>query len=270
MSKIICIANQKGGVGKTTTCINLSASLAACGKKTLIVDIDPQANATTGLGKSGDKTMYEVLLENINIKDVIQETDLPYLFIAPAKVDLAGGAVELTYVPNREKVLRVTLSSIKSDYSYIFIDCPPSLGLLTLNGLVAADSILIPIQCEFYAMEGVTRLLDTINRVKSGLHSGLEIEGVLLTMVSRTKLSREVEQEVRNYFKGKVYETIIPRNIRLAEAPSFGKPIMLYDILAKGAQAYLELAKEMLKKEPQTTEDTENRTAEGTEEINHR
>ncbi|MCK4353484.1 ParA family protein [candidate division WOR-3 bacterium] len=251
MGKIICVANQKGGVGKTTSCINLGASLAACGKKILIVDIDPQANATTGLGKKGIKSMYEVLLEGVKLNAIILETELPYLFIAPSKTDLAGGAVELGYVPNREKVLSKTLSQVKNDFSYVFIDCPPSLGLLTLNGLVSADSVLIPIQCEFYAMEGVGKLIDTIQRVKSTLNPGLEIEGILLTMWSRTKLAREVEEEIRNYFKEKVYKTVIPRNIRLAEAPGFGKPIMLYDILSKGAQAYLTLAQEILKREPQ-------------------
>lgn len=254
MGKAIAIFNQKGGVGKTTTNINLAACLALKGKKVLILDIDPQGNTTSGMGiskKGLEKTMYEVLInDKLAPKDAILKTDIKNLHIIPASVQLAGAEIELVQLEGREKRLKKALDKIKSQYDYIFIDCPPSLGLLTINSLTAVDSVLIPIQCEFYALEGVSQLMSTIELVKKNLNPQLEIQGVILSMFDgRTNLSIQVVEEVKKYFKEKVYTTVIPRNVRLAEAPSFGLPITEYDPKSKGAEAYVEFAEEFLELE---------------------
>ena len=251
MSRVIAIANQKGGVGKTTTAINLGASLAVAEKRTLVVDIDPQGNATSGLGLEGRDsrpTVYDVLVGERSAPDAVaSKVHFPFLDLIPSTRDLVGAEIELVQTPRRENVLRQALEPLRDSYDYILVDCPPSLGLLTLNTLTAADSVLIPIQCEFYALEGLSQLLNTIRLVQRGLNPTLDIEGVLLTMYDRRlNLSRQVAAEARDYFGGKVYRTAIPRNVRLAEAPSFGQPIVLYDVLSQGAQAYLALAKELL------------------------
>lgn len=251
MSRVIAIANQKGGVGKTTTAINLGASLAVAEKRTLVVDIDPQGNATSGLGLEQRETLptvYDVLVGERSAEgSVAQGLHFPYLDLIPSTRDLVGAEIELVQAPQRERILRRALEPLRDRYDYILVDCPPSLGLLTLNTLTAADSVLIPIQCEFYALEGLSQLLNTIRLVQKGLNPALDIEGVLLTMYDRRlNLSRQVAAEAREYFGGKVYRTAIPRNVRLAEAPSFGQPIVLYDVLSQGAQAYLSLAKELL------------------------
>jgi chromosome partitioning protein len=251
MGKIIVICNQKGGTGKTTTSVNLSAALADLGKKVVLVDMDPQGNSTSGVGVNKNEiksSAYEVLLHKVQASNAIVKTSITNLDLIPCNIHLTGAEIELVGVLSRETRLKKALSEIKDSYDYIIIDSPPSLGLLTLNALVAADSILIPIQCEFYALEGVSQLLNTISLVRDGLNSGLQIEGVLLTMADfRTNLTVEVINEIRNYFKEKVYQTIIPRNIRLSEAPSYGKPINLYDSTSIGAKKYVELAKEVLK-----------------------
>ncbi len=251
MSRIIAIANQKGGVGKTTTAINLGAALAVAEKRTLVVDIDPQGNATSGLGLEGRETLptvYDVLVEGRPVTECIAKgLHFPCLDLVPSTRDLVGAEIELISAPSRETILRRALDSVRGDYDYILVDCPPSLGLLTLNTLTAADSVLIPIQCEFYALEGLSQLLNTIRLVQKGLNPALDIEGVLLTMYDRRlNLSKQVAAEAREYFGAKVYRTPIPRNVRLAEAPSFGQPIVLYDVLSQGAQAYLALARELL------------------------
>jgi chromosome partitioning protein len=249
MTRIVALANQKGGVGKTTTAINLGASIAACERRVLIVDLDPQANATSGLGlsKTERRSMYPVLVDDLDIRGIIRPTELPTLFVAPASVDLVGAEVELSDVDQREFRLRVALEALRGDYDYILVDSPPSLGLLTVNGLTAADSVLVPMQCEYFALEGVSQLLNTIERVRELLNPALEIEGFALTMYDdRVNLARQVAEEVRKHFAGKVYETVIPRNVRLGEAPSFGKPIILYDIRSRGSEAYVNLAKEFL------------------------
>lgn len=251
MGKIISLANQKGGVGKTTTAINLSASLAACERKVLLIDLDPQANATSGVGlpKHDEKSMYPVLTDGMNIREVIRETELPNFHIAPSSVDLVAAELELSDAIGREFHLRRALQEIVKDYDYILIDSPPSLGLLTINGLTAANSVLVPMQCEYFAIEGVAQLVNTIERVRDLLNPGLEIEGIALTMFDeRMNLARQVADEVRNHFAEKVYQTIIPRNVRLGEAPSFGKPIILYDIRSKGSEAYISLAKEFIQR----------------------
>ncbi len=251
MSKIVSLANQKGGVGKTTTAINLSASLAACERKVLLIDLDPQANATSGVGipKHEEKSMYPVLTDGLNIREVIRETELPNFHIAPSSVDLVAAELELSDAIGREFHLRRALQEITKDYDYILIDSPPSLGLLTINGLTAASSVLVPMQCEYFAIEGVAQLVNTIERVRDLLNPGLEIEGIALTMFDeRMNLGRQVADEVRNHFGDKVYQTVIPRNIRLAEAPSFGKPIILYDIRSRGSEAYISLAKEFIQR----------------------
>jgi chromosome partitioning protein len=251
MSHVIAIANQKGGVGKTTTAINLGAALAVAEKRTLVLDIDPQGNATSGLGVSSrvaKPTIYDVLIGNSPISaSVIKGVHFPHLDIIPSTRDLVGAEIELVSAMGRESILRTALSTIRETYDFILVDCPPSLGLLTLNTLTAADSVLIPIQCEFYALEGLSQLLNTVRLVQRSLNRGLEIEGVLLTMFDRRlHLSRQVAAEAREYFGPKVYRAAIPRNVRLAEAPSFGKPIVLYDVLSSGAKAYLAVANELI------------------------
>lgn len=250
MSKVIAVFNQKGGVGKTTTNVNLSACVAVRGRKVLVVDIDPQGNTTSGLGidkKELKKTIYDVLIGAAKAEEVITQTAVENLSIIPSSVQLAGAEIELTGFEEREKMLKKALEGIRDEYQYVFIDCPPSLGLLTINALTAADSVLIPIQCEYYALEGVSQLMNTIWLVQRGLNPDLKVEGVVLSMFDgRTNLSIQVVDEVKRYFKGMVYTTIIPRNVRLAEAPSFGVPILMYDPKSKGAEAYEELADEFI------------------------
>ncbi len=252
MAKTIAVCNQKGGTGKTTTTVNLSAALSALGKKVLIVDMDPQGNATSGVGINKNEikhSAYEVLTHRCTVTEAILKTNFPSLDIIPCNINLTGAEIELVGVLSRETRLKKALEGIKTSYDYIFIDSPPSLGLLTLNVLVSSESILIPIQCEFYALEGVSQLLNTINLIKDGLNTDLHIEGVLMTMADfRTNLTNEVINEIKNYFKEKVYNTIIPRNIRLSEAPSFGKPINYYDNASVGALKYKELAQEVLER----------------------
>ncbi|WP_138754019.1 ParA family protein [Paenibacillus sinopodophylli] len=250
MSKIIAIANQKGGVGKTTTSVNLAACLASLGKKVLLVDIDPQGNTTSGLGiNKGDVTncIYDVLINDVHPKDAMFETSVPGLKIIPATIQLAGAEIELVPTISRELRLKKSLHMVKDEFDYVLIDCPPSLGILTINSLTAADSVLIPIQCEYYALEGLSQLLNTVRLVQKHLNTSLQIEGVLLTMLdARTNLGIQVIEEVKKYFQQKVYQTIIPRNVRLSEAPSHGQAIITYDPRSKGAEVYTELAKEVI------------------------
>lgn len=252
MGKIIAVANQKGGVGKTTTSVNLSALLAKKGKKVVLLDADPQGNATSGLGvdKNVEKSLYDVLVNEEPVENTLQDTIEKNLKICPSNVNLAGAEVELVSQMSREHRLKEQLDQIKDKYDYIFIDCPPSLGLITLNSFTAADSVLIPVQCEYYALEGLGQLINTINLVKKHLNKSLEIEGAVLTMYDiRTNLSNQVVKEVKKYFDDKVYKTVIPRNVRLSEAPSFGMPITTYDPKSKGARSYEKLAREFLKVE---------------------
>ncbi|MEG2983937.1 MAG: AAA family ATPase [Peptostreptococcaceae bacterium] len=250
MGKIIAVFNQKGGVGKTTTNVNLSASIGQMGKKVLVLDLDPQGNTTSGYGINKhevENTIYEVILDGLDIKDAILSTEFENIDIVAAATDLSGAEIEITNKNKREYILKEALDKVKGEYDYIFIDCPPSLGMLTINSLTAVDSVLIPIQCEYYALEGVSQLMETIKLVKSRLNPNLEIQGVVLSMFDgRANLSIEVVEEVKKYFKGSVYTTLIPRNVRLAEAPSYGKPVIYYDARCRGAIAYLELAEEFI------------------------
>lgn len=250
MAKIIAIANQKGGVGKTTTAVNLSTGLAVAEKRTLLIDLDPQGNATSGLGipmTPEQESIYEVMIGNAAPEDVVRSTEVPYLDILPASIKLVGAEIELVGMVAREQALKHAIEEFARGYEYVLIDSPPSLGLLTLNGLTAASSVLIPIQCEYYALEGLSQLLNTIRLVQRHLNPDLKIEGGVLTMYDhRLNLSRQVADEIRTYFDGRVFDTIIHRNVRLSESPSFGKPIILYDITSRGAENYLALAEEML------------------------
>src|SRR5439155_6660698 len=256
MTRVVALANQKGGVGKTTTAINLGASLAACERKVLLIDLDPQANATSGVGLSKNEpdSIYPVLLDGLSLRSIVRPTELTTLKLAPSSVDLVGAELELGASENREFRLKNAIAEVLGEYDYILIDSPPSLGLLTINGLTAADSVLVPMQCEYFAMEGISQLLNTIERVRESLNPDLEIEGIALTMYDdRMNLARQVAQEVRNHFGDKVYRTLIPRNVRLGEAPSFGKPIILYDIRSRGSEAYVSLAKEFIQRAENVT-----------------
>lgn len=252
MGKIIAFSNQKGGVGKTTTCVNMSAYMALMGKKVLLIDIDPQGNATSGLGKRKTrevKSIYQVISGQCEIEEAIEKTDIPGLDIVPANIDLAGVEVELVYMESRENVIKKVLSKVKNNYDYITIDCPPSLGLLTVNALTSAEGVIIPIQCEFFALEGLSQLMNTIRLVKKRLNPTLEIDGVVLTMRdNRSNLGKQVSEEIGKFFGSTVFNVSVPRNVRLAEAPSYGKPIYLYDKNCMGSVAYLKLTEEYFNK----------------------
>jgi len=250
LAKVIAIANQKGGVGKTTTAVNLSSCLAYKGKKVVIIDIDPQGNTTSGLGiekKNIEKSIYDVIINEVNIEETLIKTVVDNLYICPSNIQLVGAEVELVSVISRETRMKYAIEDIREKYDFIIIDCPPSLGLLTLNALTASDTILVPIQCEYYALEGLSQLMNTVKLVQRHLNPTLDVEGVVLTMFdARTNLSIQVVEDVKKYFRNKVYRTVIPRNVRLSEAPSYGLPIILYDPKSKGAECYLELAQEVI------------------------
>ncbi|HSN69407.1 MAG TPA: AAA family ATPase [Thermoanaerobaculia bacterium] len=251
MGKVVSLVNQKGGVGKTTTAINLGASLAAAERSVLLVDLDPQANATSGMGfpKDADRSIYGVLVDGVPLEEIIRETELPTLHLAPSSVDLVAAELELADFEDRAFRLRTALAAVRDRYDYILIDSPPSLGLLTVNGLAAADTVLVPLQCEYFALEGVSQLMRTLDQVREGLNQDLQIEGIALTMYDeRVNLSRQVAAEIREFFGDKVYQTVVPINVRLGEAPSFGKPIILYDIRSRGSEAYIQLAQEFIRR----------------------
>lgn len=252
MGKIISIANQKGGVGKTTTAINLAASLAVIEHPTLVIDVDPQSNTTSGLGietQTVTNSVYEIMVGGVEASDAIRETELPFLDLIPSHINLVGAEIEMIDREQRERILQHAIQDLRDKYDFVIIDCPPSLGLLTINSLTASDSVIIPVQCEYFALEGLGQLLNTIKIVRQHLNTELEIEGVLLTMYdTRTRLSDQVADEVRKYFDDRVFKSVIARNVRLAEAPSFGKPALLYDSTSRGAKNYLSLAKEIIKR----------------------
>ncbi len=251
MSRILTIANQKGGVGKTTTAVNLAASLAAAERRTLLIDVDPQGNAGSALGirrDDSERSVYEVLLDGIPLKDAVRKTELKFLDLVPASKHLVGAELELAEIDAREHRLKRAVDEIAGEYDYVIIDCPPSLGLLTLNGLVAAQGVVIPLQCEYYALEGLADVLKTIELVRASANPGLKVDGIVLTMYSANNLSNQVADEIRRTFSDQVFETVIPRNVRLSEAPSHGKPILLYDVTSRGCQSYLELAREVTKR----------------------
>jgi chromosome partitioning protein len=252
MPRILTIANQKGGVGKTTTAVNLAASLAAAERRTLLVDVDPQGNAGSAVGVSRDEvegaSVYEVLLEGIPVREVVRRTELKFLDLAPASRHLVGAELELAGEPRREHRLREALQPALADYEFVLVDCPPSLGLLTLNGLVAAQGVIVPIQCEYYALEGLADVLRTIDLVREGPNPGIAVDGIVLTMWAPNNLAEQVAGEVRTHFRREVFQTVIPRNVRLSESPSHGKPVLLYDVASKGCQSYLALAREVVRR----------------------